>query len=183
LTSPNPVVSVFGSSQLPPGSPGYEEARLAGRLLAQAGLTVCSGGYAGIMEAVSRGAKEAGGATIGVTTSQFSGRTANRWLDKEVTTPSLFERLRTIVEMGHAYLGLQGGVGTLTEISLVWSLLQTHSIPVRPLVLLRHPWQGLLDYCAGALIISAPDFRRLQIAATPVEAVCALVEALRTTGQ
>ena len=174
---------MFGSSQLPPGSAGYEEARLAGSLLAQAGLTVCSGGYAGVMEAVSRGAKEAGGTTIGVTTRQFSGLTANRWLDREVSTPTFLDRLQTIIGMGQAYLGLQGGVGTLTEISLVWSLLQTHSMPARPMVLLRHPWQGLLDYCANALIINQADFRRLRVAPTPAEAVLAVVEALRAREQ
>jgi uncharacterized protein (TIGR00730 family) len=174
---------VFGSSQLPPGSKGYEEARTAGRLLAQAGLTVCSGGYAGVMEAVSRGAKEAGGTTIGVTTRQFSGLTANTWLDREVSTPTFLERLHTILEIGQAYLGLQGGIGTLTEISLVWSLLQTHSMPARPVVLLRHPWQGLLDFCAGALVINEPDFRRLRIASTPEEAVRTLAGALRAREQ
>ena len=80
------VVSVFGSSQAERGSLAYEEAKQVGALLAQEGLTVCSGGYGGVMEAVSRGAKEAGGSVIGVTTSWFNNLSANLWVDEEIRT-------------------------------------------------------------------------------------------------
>ena len=139
------IISVFGSSQAGPGSAAYEEAREVGRRLAEVGFTVCSGGYGGLMEAVSRGAKEAGGSTIGVTTDWFAGLAANPWVDEEVRTATFIERLQTIIEVGQGYLALKGGIGTLTEISTAWSLLQTNSIPRWPLVLLVEPWQGLLE--------------------------------------
>ena len=90
------VVSVFGSSYPREGSQAYGEARLVGRLLAEAGLVVCNGGYGGVMEAVSRGAKEADGEVWGVTLDLFGGkRSCNSWLDREIPTddfPARFER-------------------------------------------------------------------------------------------
>lgn len=176
------IVSVFGSSQVEPGSAAYEEARIVGMLLAKAGLTVCNGGYGGIMEAVSRGAKEAGGSVIGVTTSWFAHLTANAWLDREVRTATFLERLRTIIEMGHGYIALKGGVGTLTEVSTVWSMMQTRSIPPRPFILLSDPWCGLLRFCTEALIIRPPDLAYLRLADTPDEAVQILVDSLKQQG-
>lgn len=183
MTNEARIVSVFGSSQVEPGSPAYEEARMVGALLAKAGLTVCNGGYGGVMEGVSRGAKEAGGSVIGVTTSWFAHLTANAWLDKEVRTATFLERLRTIIEMGQGYIALKGGIGTLTEVSIVWSMMQTRSIPPRPFILLNDPWSGLLRFCAEALIIRTPDMAYLQLAHTPDEAVSMLVESLQRTGE
>ena len=173
------VVSVFGSSQAPRNSPAYREAWQVGALLADKGLIVCSGGYGGVMEAVSRGAKEAGGTVVAVTTRLFPDLRANPWVDEEIRTDTFPERLLKLIEMGHAYLALKGGVGTLTEISTVWSLLQTHSIPPRPFVVLSDPWQGLLEFCTEELIIRNRDFEYVQLASTPETAVSSLVEALR----
>lgn len=178
MTQKPSIISVFGSSQVSAGSPAYEEARVLGGLLAQAGMTVCSGGYGGTMEAVSRGAKEAGGLVVGVTTSWFGRLKANAWVDEEVRTATFLERLRTLIEMGQGYLALQGGIGTLTEISTVWSMLQTQSIPPRPFVLLRNPWEQLLQFCNDALIIRPADLDLLQLASTPSEAVRALTQSL-----
>jgi uncharacterized protein (TIGR00730 family) len=179
LNQTAPIISVFGSSQVSCGSPAYEEARVLGGLLARAGLTVCSGGYGGTMEAVSRGAKEAGGAVIGVTTSWFAHLQANAWVDKEVRTSTFPERLQKLIEMGQGYLAMQGGIGTLTEISTVWSMLQTRSIPPRPFVLLCNPWQQLLQFCTDALIIRPSDFDYLQLTSTPEDAVRAVVRSLQ----
>jgi predicted Rossmann-fold nucleotide-binding protein len=131
------------------------------------------------MEAVSRGAKEAGGSVIGVTTSWFAHLKANAWVDQEVCTATFLERLQTLIEMGQGYLALQGGIGTLTEISLVWSMLQTQSIPARPFVLLSNPWQQLLQFCTDTLIIRPSDFGYLQLASAPEDAVRALTQSLQ----
>lgn len=173
------IVAVFGSSQVAPGTALYEEASRAGALLAQQGFVVCSGGYGGLMEAVSCGAKEVGGSTIGVTTSAFRGLACNAWLDQEVRTSSFLERLATIVQMGAGYLALKGGVGTLTEISTLWSLFQTQSIPLRPFVLLRDPWAKLVDFCTRELILRPGDLDHLRLAETSAEAVQLLGQALR----
>ncbi len=173
------VVCVFGSSLVAEGSLPYEEARRVGWLVARAGYRVCSGGYGGTMEAVSRGAKEAGGSTIGVTTDWFSELQANRWIDQEIRTGRYQDRLNKLIETGAAYLAVHGGVGTLTEISLVWSLLQTHSLEQRPFVLLSHPWQGLLTLARESFITRPGDLAIPQLADTPEDAVRLIDTGLR----
>ena len=149
-----------------------------GTLLAREGLTVCSGGYGGVMEAVSRGAKEAGGFVIGVTSKVFSRRGANQWVDKKVETETFIERLRTLIGLGQGYLALKGGIGTLTEISLVWSLLQTASVSPRPFLLLDDPWASVIDCCRERLIIRSSDFGHLRLCARPEDAAQALDDAI-----
>jgi hypothetical protein len=166
-----PVVCVFGSSLVAEGSAPYEEARNVGSLLARAGYRVCSGGYGGTMEAVSRGTKEAGGSTIGVTTNWFSALKPNQWLDQEIRTDTYLERLLKLVVIGSAYLAVHGGVGTLTEISLVWSLIQTHSLSGRPLVLLTRPWEDLLSLARDSFITRPGDLAIPQLADTLEDAV------------
>jgi len=172
------VVSVFGSSQAQAGDLAYEEALVAGRLLAEAGVIVCSGGYGGVMEAVSRGAQQAGGQVIAVTTDWFSGLSVNAWVDEEIRTATFQERVNRIIEVGDAYLALKGGIGTLTEISMVWSLLQTRSIPARPMILLADPWQELLTFCQEKLIIRSHDLDYLRLAGSPPQAVEQVLAAL-----
>jgi uncharacterized protein (TIGR00725 family) len=142
------------------------------------GFAVCSGGYGGVMEAVSRGAKEAGGKVMAVTTEWFSELKVNPWADEEIRTATFLERLQRIIEVGDAYLALKGGIGTLTEISTVWSLLQTHSIPPRPLILLSAPWQDLIDFCRNQLIIRARDPDYVRLASSPSHAVELVQDAL-----
>src|SRR5579885_3157700 len=91
------VVTVFGSSRLLPGDPIYEEAQRLGYELARRGLTVCTGGYGGVMEAVSRGAREAGGHTIGITARIFALR-ANAWVAEEVVVETWQQRLFALIE-------------------------------------------------------------------------------------
>lgn len=173
------MVCVFGSSLVLEGSDPYEEARRVGTVVARAGYRVCSGGYGGTMEAVSRGAKEAGGSTIGVTTRWFTQLQCNHWIDQEISTNTYRERLNTLVEIGDAYLAVQGGIGTLTEISLVWSLLQTRSLESRPLVLLSNPWQALMSLARESFITRPGDLAIPLLAASPEEAVRLIDSALR----
>lgn len=139
-------ITVFGSSSPQPGSPGYEEARHLGELLAKAGHTVLTGGYMGTMEAASRGAAEAGGHTIGVTCAQIEEwrkAKANQWVREERSFPTLRERLYSLVETCDAAIALPGGVGTLAEIAVMWSQMQTNSMPLRPLILIGDGWQKI----------------------------------------
>jgi uncharacterized protein (TIGR00725 family) len=86
------IITVFGSSRPREDDAGYAEARSLGAGLAKAGFAVCSGGYGGVMEAASRGAKEAGGKTYGVTADFFK-PAANAWIDVEVRVETWQERL------------------------------------------------------------------------------------------
>jgi uncharacterized protein (TIGR00730 family) len=141
-------VSVFGGSQPKAGSAAYEEARLLGEMLAQRGHVVLNGGYIGTMEAVSRGAYEAGGHVIGVTCEDIEvwravGR--NQWVTEEMRKKSLIERLQCLVESCDAAIALPGGPGTLTEIALTWNLMIVESLPRRPLILVGDGWQSVFD--------------------------------------
>jgi len=141
-------ITVFGGAQPKEGSLGYEEARELGSLLAQRGHTVLTGGYMGTMEAVSRGASDAGGHVIGVTCEDIEAwrsTSANPWVKEERRKKSLIERLQALVEGCDAAIALAGGAGTLTEISLLWNLMIVESLPRRPLILVGSGWQSTFD--------------------------------------
>ncbi len=141
-------VSVFGGSQPKPGSAAYEEAKELGRLLAQKGHTVLTGGYIGTMEAVSRGAAEAGGHVIGVTCAEIEKwRTggANEWVKEEMRKGTLVERLECLLTSCDAALALPGGPGTLTEISLMWNMMIIRGAERRPLILIGEGWRSVFD--------------------------------------
>src|SRR5512136_1455593 len=141
-------VSVFGGSQPKEGDASYTEARQLGRLLALAGHTVLTGGYIGTMEAVSRGAAEAGGHVIGVTCEEIEKWRpvkANGWVKEEWRRETLLERLQALVEGCQAAIALPGGPGTLTEIALTWNLMIVNSIPVKPLILVGEGWKTVMS--------------------------------------
>jgi uncharacterized protein (TIGR00730 family) len=137
------VIGVFGSAATQPGTIDYEEAFQLGTRLAQAGLAVMTGGYSGVMGAVSHGAAEAGGHVIGVTVGLFKSRglVPNPWLHEEIHFPTLAERLNHLIVAPDAYVVLKGGVGTLAELGLAWSLLQVREIPSRPMVCVGQMWR------------------------------------------
>ena len=141
-------ISVFGGSQPKVGDTAYEDAYMLGMLLANAGHTVMTGGYIGTMEAVSRGAFEAGGPVIGVTCNEIENWRAvkpNDWVKEEWRRDTLLERLQLLVIECQAGIALPGGPGTLTEIALMWNLMIVESVPRRPLVLVGSGWQSVFD--------------------------------------
>ncbi|HXI93207.1 MAG TPA: LOG family protein, partial [Blastocatellia bacterium] len=115
-------ITVFGGSRCGPDAAEYKEALRLGRLLVEAGFDVCSGGYAGVMEAISRGAHEAGGHVIGVTMEQFKSA-PNPYLKKIEPSADFYARLQILIRDSAGYIALRGGMGTVTEISLVWNKL------------------------------------------------------------
>ena len=122
------VVTVFGSSRPHEGDADYEEARILGRSLAKHGFFVCSGGYGGVMEAVSRGAKEAGGKTFGVTAEFFKAAKLNAWIDVEVRRESWEERLFELIRRADGFVACKGGTGTLVELAVVCGARTTSSV-------------------------------------------------------
>jgi len=141
-------ITVFGGSQPREGDAAYAEARDLGRLLAQGGHTVLTGGYVGTMEAVSRGASEAGGHVIGVTCEDIEAWRpikANAWVKEEIRKKTLIERLQALIHESDAALALPGGAGTLTEITLMWNLMIVESLHRRPLILIGDGWQSVFD--------------------------------------
>ncbi|MDQ2693326.1 MAG: LOG family protein [Chloroflexota bacterium] len=156
-------ISVFGGSQPKEGDAAYAEAMELGRLLAEHRHIVLTGGYIGTMEAVSRGAKEAGGHVIGVTCEDIETWRkvrANSWVMEEVRKKTLIERLHTLIHESDAALALPGGPGTLTEISLMWNLMVVESLHRRPLVLIGDGWQSVFDQFFKGLNAYVPAHQR-----------------------
>ena len=137
------VITVFGSSRPREGHADYTEALGLGRALA-AGFAICTGGYGGVMEAVSRGAREAGGRVLAVTSSSFRSR-ANQWVEKETRVESWEERLFALIRRGDGYVACKGGTGTLVELAVVWEMLNKCVMNRRPFVVLGDFWQPVLE--------------------------------------
>ncbi len=162
-----PIVSVFGSNATEVTEAGYQEALDLGRRLAQAGFTVATGGYYGTMEATSRGAREAGGHVVGVTTARFDERRfgPNEWVEEEIKFPTLFQRLHYLVTFSDALVALRGGVGTLSEVALTWSLIQTGEMPPKPFVLVGPNWKRALEVYYLESTVREVDWQLLSFAA------------------
>ena len=175
------VVAVFGSGSAPPDHPLLAEAERLGRLLAEAGFTLMNGGYGGTMEAASRGAQQAGGQVIGVTMDLFSPRLRpNQWLTKEQRVKDFFPRLKRLAS-ADAFVVLRGGIGTLTEATLVWSLLQTGQISPRPFLLVGESWQRLFSAFRADTFMKEGDFELAQVVADADEALAVLRDAFAPT--
>jgi len=141
-------VTIFGGSEPKEGSQAYEEARELGRILARQNHVIITGGYMGTMEAASRGALESGGHTIGVTCEEIENwrkTPKNQWVKEERKKMSLNERLVELISSCDAAMALPGGIGTLTEISLMTNLMVVESIHRRPLILIGCGWQSVFD--------------------------------------
>ncbi len=126
------------------GDAHYAEAQALGVALAAKGLAVCSGGYGGVMEAVSRGAKENGGRTLAVTAEFFKSR-ANKWVEEEIRVRTWQERLFELIERGQGYVACPGGTGTLVELAVVWEMLNKGVMKRKPLVVFGDFWQPIIE--------------------------------------
>ena len=172
------VISVFGSSAPQPGSADYEVARDLGRRLAEAGFTVQTGGYMGVMEGVSRGANEAGGHVIGVTCDQieeFRPSKANPWVKEEARHATLRERVLYLVDHCDGILVLPGGIGTLSELALAWSFAQVGEISPKPIIPIGGLWQRTLAAFIDQDYIAPKHVALLTPARSTAEAVDILV--------
>lgn len=157
------IVTIFGGSKCGPDSVEYKEARELGRRLAESGFTICTGGYLGVMEAASRGAREAGGRVFGIVMNQFKSE-PNRYLTDKVATNHFYERLQNLITRSVGFVAMRGGMGTVTEISLVWNKLTTGVLNRRPLVLVGDCWKQVVEAWQENLVVSASDISFLDFA-------------------
>jgi uncharacterized protein (TIGR00725 family) len=182
------IITVFGSSRPGEGDADYAEARELGRCLAERGFAVCSGGYGGVMEAVSRGAKEAGGRTYGVT-ADFFGRKVNMWIDVEVRKKTWEERLFELVRRADGFVACKGGTGTLVELAVVWEMLNKSVMTAKPFAVLGDFWQPILERVrevekgphasSGSQVWGEANGSLVRTAATPEEAARYLAKAIK----
>ena len=168
------IVTIFGGSRCDEKCEEYGQARETGKRLAEAGFTICTGGYLGVMEAASRGAREAGGRVLGIVMNQFKAE-PNRFLTDKVATDHFYDRLQALITRSVGFVALKGGMGTVTEISLVLNKLQTGVLEPRPLVLLGDCWQPVVKAWQDNLIVSDRDVAHLNFADTPEQAVNTII--------
>jgi uncharacterized protein (TIGR00730 family) len=176
-----PCVTVFGSARFPPGHLYYEQARAIGALLAEAGFTVMTGGGPGIMEAANRGAREAGGRSVGCNIELPEEQRPNAYLDRWITFRHFFVRKLMLVKYSYAFIAMPGGFGTLDELFETATLIQTGKIREFPLVLVGEAfWAPLLDFFRERLIaegtISETDRARILVTDSPADAVLSITE-------
>lgn len=150
-----PAITVFGSARFHEGNPYYELARKMGTLLAYEGFTVMTGGGPGIMEAANRGAKEAGGKTVGCTMILPKEQVPNRYLDHLVTFYYFFVRKVMLVKYSYAFIILPGGFGTLDEMNEAITLIQTGKLYDFPVILMGSKyWNDYYQWIHNVLIQS-----------------------------
>lgn len=157
------IITIFGGSQCAADSQEYQEAVDLGGRLAANGFTICTGGYLGIMEAASKGAREGGGRVLGIVMNQFKSE-PNRYLTDKVATDHFYDRLQNLITRSVGFVAFRGGMGTVTEVSLVWNKLQTRVIGSRPLVLLGECWKPVVEAWKQNLVVSESDVSILDFA-------------------
>ncbi|HEY7037899.1 MAG TPA: TIGR00730 family Rossman fold protein [Methylomirabilota bacterium] len=171
-----PCVTVFGSARFKADHPYYDLGRELGARLARVGFTVMTGGGPGIMEAANRGAREAGGRSIGCNIELPREQQPNAYLDRWITFQHFYVRKVMLVKYSYAFVALPGGFGTLDEMFEVATLVQTGKVREFPIVLMgREYWRPLTAFVRNRLLVEGTidpgDEQRLQVTDSPAEAV------------
>ena len=160
-----PCVTVFGSARFPEGHPYYVLAQKVGAAVANLGFTVMTGGGPGIMEAANRGAKEAGGLSIGCNIQLPMEQDPNAYLDRYVTMDYFFVRKVLLFKYSYAFVILPGGFGTMDEFFEVLTLVQTGKIQDFPLIVMGQDYyaklRAQLNDMLRAGTINAEDMKYL----------------------
>src|SRR3990170_16518 len=174
-TNSDKIVTIFGGSRCGETSPEYAEAKELGSRLAEAGFTICTGGYLGVMEAASLGAREKGGRVFGIVMNQFKSE-PNRYLTDKVASDHFYDRLQNLITRSVGFVAFKGGMGTVTEISLVWNKLQTRVLDRRPIVLIGDCWKNVVDSWRSNLVVSKEDVAFLDFADNAEEGSRIIIE-------
>ncbi len=187
LAKIGPAVAVFGSARVLPDDPQYHAAEATARLLADAGFAVITGGGPGLMEAANKGAREAGGISIGCNIELPFEQGTNPWVEVSVNFRYFFVRKMMFVKYAEAFVIFPGGFGTMDELFEALTLIQTAKIRNFPVILFGTSyWAGLLDWIRAVMLeegkISPHDLDLLFVTDSPEEAVRAIVkEPLRSS--
>jgi hypothetical protein len=179
-----PAITVFGSARIHQDSQEYARAREVGRLLAQAGFAVVTGGGPGVMEAANRGARDGGGLSVGFNIELPHEQHENPYLDIELTFKHFYARKTMFVKAAEGFVIFPGGFGTLDELFEALTLIQTGKVLHFPVVLFDSEyWRPLLDWIRDRLLadgmISAEDLELLEVTDDPERVVALQLEAYR----
>lgn len=179
LSKCHPAVSVFGSTRIKPEDEVYQKAERIGKLLAENGFSVITGGGPGVMEAANKGASLAGGKSIGLNIELPFEQKPNPYANIMLRFRYFFVRKVMFVKYAMAYIILPGGYGTLDELSEAITLIQTHKIRPFPVILVgSNYWKGLIDWVKEVVLkegkITSGDLEILQLIDDPEEIVKAI---------
>ncbi|MGY5763770.1 LOG family protein [Brachybacterium sp. DNPG3] len=182
LADLGPAISIFGSARISSDHRDYRCAMEIARGVVDMGYAVITGGGPGIMEAGNRGAKEAGGVSVGLGIELPHEQGMNEYVDLGVDFRYFFARKTMFVKYSSGFVVMPGGFGTLDELFEALCLMQTHKISMFPVVLVgRDYWQGLIDWVSTAVLdhalINAADVDLLRVVDTAEEALEVLREA------
>ncbi len=171
------IITVFGSSFPRPGDEEYNTAYELGKLLGQNNFDVCSGGFQGIMDAVSKGVTEAGGRAIGVTVNLYNAK-PSLYLSEEIRCESLFERIEKLINTGDGYVILPGGTGTLVELSVVWEYINKKMMSKKPVVCIGEYWNPIIETIENRMKLEGRETGLVKIFNGIAEAVEFIKESL-----
>jgi uncharacterized protein (TIGR00730 family) len=181
LAQVGPAVTVFGSARVGEDDPYYQAAREVGRLLSENGFATITGGGPGIMEAANRGAREAGGLSVGCNIQLPFEQDMNPYVDLPIVFRYFFVRKTMFVKYAEGFIIFPGGFGTMDELFEALTLIQTGKVRNFPVVLYGRPyWQGLLEWLASATLaegkISPEDLEMLVLSDSPEHAVQVILD-------
>ena len=181
LAGIGPAVTVFGSARAAEGDPVYEQARELGRLLAEAGLTVITGGGPGVMAAANRGCFEAGGFSVGCNIELPHEQWLNPWVDLGVEFRYFFVRKTMFVKYAEGFVIFPGGFGTLDELFESLTLIQTGKITHFPVFLVGSAyWAGLVAWFRQTLVAAGTVAEQDLDLFTVTDDLAEVVRGLRT---
>jgi uncharacterized protein (TIGR00730 family) len=153
LAHVSPAVTIFGSARTPESDPYYTQAVMLGRLLAEQGFAVITGGGPGIMEAANRGAREGGGRSVGCNIELPHEQGTNAYVDLSINFRYFFVRKTMFMKYAEGFIIFPGGFGTLDELFEALTLIQTGKVRNFPLILFGTAyWQGLFDWLRGPML-------------------------------
>ena len=169
-----PAITVFGSARFKSDHPFYKLAETIGATIAREGYTVITGGGPGLMEAANKGAKQAGGYSVGCNILLPHEQGSNPYLDKVVTFYYFFVRKVMLIKYSYAFVILPGGIGTMDEMTEALTLIQTGKLYDFPLILVgKDYWKGFHDFIRNTLIangtVSPEDLNFIHMTDDPLE--------------
>ena len=179
-----PCVTFFGSARTKPDHPFYKICRQTAGLIAKQGFTVMTGGGPGMMEAANLGASEVGGRSMGATIQLEHEESANDYVTREVSFKHFFVRKVVLVKYSYGFVVMPGGIGTLDEMSEIFTLIQCKKIRDFPVVLMGLDyWSGLIDFMTNTMLendmISPDDLKLFHMTDDP-EAACSFITKIAT---
>ena len=179
LSAIRPAVSIFGSARTPPDSPYYKLTEYIARLLSDAGFSVISGGWPGIMEAANKGAYHGKSPSVGLNIQLPHEQSTNGYQDISQSFRHFFARKYMFVRFANAYVVMPGGFGTLDELLEALTLIQTGKSRKIPIILVHEPfWRGMVEWFRTTLVnekvISPEDMDLIQVIDKPEEVVEAI---------